>query len=304
MRILILGSEGFIGNHLVKALKVIGNDIYGCDLFERPFHEAYHYIKVSRLSPQWEEIFSTQVFDVCINAAGSGNVPYSMTHPLMDFEANTLDAIRILDAIKRLNGSCKYLHISSAAVYGNPPSLPVREDMGPTPLSPYGYHKWMSELACKEFYHLHNVKTAILRPFSVYGPGLRKQLIWDLYHKISKGDDLTLFGTGDESRDFVYVEDLARAVKLILDQAPFDNTVYNIASGEETTIRAVSELFRKVIGTSCKISFNNQKREGDPANWRADISRIKELGFNPSFTFEEGLTKTHEWLKWVALEKQ
>ncbi len=304
MKILVLGSEGFIGNHLVQALKDPNNQIYGCDLYESSFHGGYKYIKVSRLSPQWDEVFSSDSFDYCINAAGSGNVPYSMTHPLLDFEANMLDAVRILDAIRRHNGVCKYLHISSAAVYGNPTGLPVMENMAPAPLSPYGYHKWMSELACEEFYRLYKIEIAILRPFSVYGPGLRKQLIWDLYHKISKGDDLTLFGTGNESRDFVYVEDLARAVKLIMSKALFDNTVYNIASGQETTIRSVAEMFRKVIGTSCKISFNNQKREGDPANWRADISRIKELGFTPSFSFEEGLTKTHEWLKWVALEKQ
>src|SRR5260370_35821534 len=116
MKLLILGSEGFIGNNLISFFLNKGVRIAGCDLFERPSQHEYAYFKVSRLSPEWDDIFSRK-FDFCINAAGSGNVPYSMEHPLIDFESNTLDTMRILDAIRKNNESCRYLHISSAAVY-------------------------------------------------------------------------------------------------------------------------------------------------------------------------------------------
>src|SRR5687768_5375255 len=122
LNILVLGSEGFIGKHLVQHFISEGENVFGCDLFETST-QAYHYIKVSRLSPEWEELISSNRFDACINAAGSGNVSYSMTHPVADFEANTLDVIRILDALRRSNASCRYLHTSSAAVYGNPKKL-------------------------------------------------------------------------------------------------------------------------------------------------------------------------------------
>src|SRR5688572_8068708 len=127
-KVLVLGSEGFIGKYLTQFFQAKQYNVYGCDLFETSSTSGYNYLKVSRLSPEWDEIFSENKYDVCINAAGSGNVPYSMSHPLIDFEANSLDTIRILEAIRKFNKVCKYLHISSAAVYGNPEQLPIVED--------------------------------------------------------------------------------------------------------------------------------------------------------------------------------
>jgi len=106
MKILILGSEGFIGHHLIQHFLELQYSVHGCDLFETAHRRGYSYTRVSRLVPEWEEIFSKQEFDFCINAAGIGNVPYSMTHPLSDFESNTMDTMRVLDAIRKLNPSC------------------------------------------------------------------------------------------------------------------------------------------------------------------------------------------------------
>src|ERR1700749_3485711 len=127
MKVFVLGAEGFIGSHLVRFLSKKGYAVYGWDLYETSRSGGYVYFKVSHLSPEWEEIFSSNTFDYCINASGAGSVPFSMTHPFADFESNALDVIRILDTIRRLKPGCRYLHISSAAVYGNPKSLPVRE---------------------------------------------------------------------------------------------------------------------------------------------------------------------------------
>jgi dTDP-glucose 4,6-dehydratase/UDP-glucose 4-epimerase len=301
MKILILGSEGFIGSHLVNFMLGKKADVFGCDLFERPRQENYQYFKVSRLSPEWEDMFSENTFDVCVNAAGSGNVPYSMTHPFIDFEANTLDVIRILEAIRRFSKTCRYLHLSSAAVYGNPDSLPINERALTHPMSPYGWHKLMAENICNEYYNLFQVNTAVVRPFSVYGEGLRKQLLWDLCGKLHLGNETQLSGTGNESRDFIHVSDLVRLLDCIIQRSPFAFNVYNAATGTETSIRQIADIYERFFKGGKKITFSGQVRSGDPLNWRADIQKALETGFIPSINLEEGVSKYIAWYRQSAM---
>jgi nucleoside-diphosphate-sugar epimerase len=297
-KILILGSEGFIGNHLVAYFLGRGWQVYGCDLFETA-RLAYNYRKISRLSPELDEVFAGKELSVCINAAGSGNVNYSMTHPFTDFEANSLDTIRVLDSIRRLQPHCKYLHISSAAVYGNPRRLPITENDPTSPLSPYGWHKLISEHLCREYHSIYKIRTVAVRPFSVYGPGLRKQLLWDLFQKITSATNgvVELWGTGNESRDFIYIGDLVKSLHLLLENAPMEGETYNLASGKEITIKEVANLFAGLIDPSVGVVFNQHVREGDPLNWRADISRIQSLGFRPGYELADGIKLVAQWMK-------
>src|ERR1700757_1974292 len=165
MKIVILGSHGFIGSHLVDFFMFRGDTITGCDLVEDAA-TGYSYQKISILSPDFDTLFSKQQFDVCINASGSGNVAYSLANPISDFEANAFSVVKVLDTIRKYQPFCKYVHISSAAVYGNPVSLPIKESDTLAPLSPYGYHKLISEQLCKEYHHLYNLPVTIIRPFS------------------------------------------------------------------------------------------------------------------------------------------
>ena len=298
MKLLILGSEGFIGNHLVSYFISKNAEVYGCDLFDAPVL-AYKYRKISRLSPELDEVFTSVAYDVCINAAGSGNVNYSMTHPFSDFEANCLDTIKVLDCIRRLQPGCRYIHISSAAVYGNPEKLPVQEQDRKTPLSPYGWHKLMAENLCSEYSSIYGLKTIAIRPFSVYGPGLRKQLFWDLYKKMEtvSGESIELWGTGRESRDFIFIDDVVSVVHLLIDKAPMEGEVYNVASGTEITIEEIAIAFCTFINSKASVVFNQQVRAGDPLNWKADISRIKTLGFVQQIHINEGISKLVQWIK-------
>lgn len=294
--ILILGSEGFIGKTLVQHFLHQQYSVYGCDLYET-VDSGYHYFKVSRLSPEWEEIFTTYKFTYCVNASGSGNVPYSMTHPFTDFEANTLDTIRVLDVIRRHNRDCKYLHISSAAVYGNPDVLPVSENACRKPLSPYGWHKLMAEHVCQEYFELYNVQTTVVRPFSVYGNGLRKQLLWDICSKLRVANSITLFGTGKESRDFIQVKDLCQLVELILQRDKFAFEVFNAASGKETFIKEIANIFEDRYKGNKSIKFNGESRSGDPVNWRADITKATSIGFHATTPLEEGIMNYINWFE-------
>jgi UDP-glucose 4-epimerase len=279
-----------------------GNDVFGVDLLEQPT-KKYHYTKVSRLSPELDEVFENNRFDGIINGAGSGNVPYSMTHPVIDFEANSLDTIRVLEVIRKHQPNCRYIHISSAAVYGNPVRLPVHETDPTLPLSPYGWHKLIAEQLCKEYSSLYGINVAVIRPFSVYGIGLKKQLFWDVFNKIKNSTGIVeLHGTGMESRDFIHVHDLTEAIDVIVQNGQLKGEVYNLASGTETTIKEAVELFIKTLNEPVKYRFTEKARAGDPLNWRADVTRIQSLGYKTRFTLESGLQGVSRWLQQLKTE--
>ncbi len=296
MKILVIGSEGFIGSHLIEYFSK-EHTVAGA-AHEAVASRTYRFFNLTVSQPDWAGIFQADQFDFCINAAGSANVPYSMTHPLYDFEHNVLHTIQLLEAIRLYQPACKYLHISSAAVYGSPQSLPIKETHHVQPLSPYGWHKYSAENICREYHFIHKVNTAITRPFSVFGPRLRKQLFWDLYLKHKTGKSaIDLWGTGRESRDFIYISDLCYSFELIMQQSPFDADVYNIASGVETTVEEAATALYSELGGDVLLNFNQHVREGDPINWRADISAIQHFGFTPKVTFPEGIKKLSQWLK-------
>jgi len=295
IKVIVIGSEGFIGRNILMGLHSMGYEVWGADLIDHHPTE-YGYIHIERSLPEFEQIFKQQHFNYCINAAGSGSVSISISEPNKDFELNVVDTFKLLNAIRLNNSDCKYIHFSSAAVYGNPIKLPIAETADLIPVSPYGYHKWLSEIICKEFVDLYKMPIIILRPFSAYGPGQRKQLIWDLYQKFIKGTTVMLHGTGNETRDFIYVGDIVIAINTLMRCSTFDGDVYNIASGKSISIREVSEVFKKLLRDNKQILFENKPDPGTPLYWEADISKINNFGFRPSTTFEYGLQQTIQWI--------
>lgn len=295
MKLLIIGSEGFIGNHCASYFKQKGHEIIGCDLLNTK--PSYKYFQISRFTPDYEEVFKSTRYDVCINAAGNGSVPVSIEHPLMDFEANVYDTVRVLEQIRTLQPTCKFVYFSSAAVYGNP-TLPVLESNEINPISPYGWHKYHAEQVCKEYHYLYGIPTVILRPFSVYGPNLRKQLVWDLFHKFKTSEKVEIYGTGEESRDFIYIQDLVTSLDVLLQKDELNGKSFNIASGKEVFIREIVTLIAHNLGRpSDSYYFNGISRPGDPLNWVADISKLSTYGFSPSISLENGIVETIKWLE-------
>jgi UDP-glucose 4-epimerase len=299
LRVFILGSEGFIGSNLVKYFTSLGAIVDGCDLTEYST-PGYAYHKHSILSPGFDELFAKKNFDACINASGNGNVGFSMLHPLSDFEANTYAVAKTLDCLRRYQPGCRFIHLSSAAVYGNPTKLPVKETDVTEPVSAYGFNKLMSEQLCGEYHRLYDIPVCILRPFSVYGSGLKKQLFWDICNKLLTAPTIELFGTGNESRDFLHINDLVHLTGLLLEKADFNMGIYNAASGNETSVRKVADLVEKFFGDGNKINFNGQQKTGDPLNWQADISKTVSLGFTNNTSLPDGIELYVKWFHTYA----
>lgn len=296
MRILIIGANGFIGSHCVNYFSQKGIDIWKAGIaFPKEFEEKYFHLSAE--NTVFDDIFRNHQFDVCINASGSANVGFSFDQPELDFKLNVVNVQKILSSIKKYNPDCKFINFSSAAVYGNPCRLPIKEEDPPKPLSPYGFHKFQSELLLLEYHQFFKLKTCTLRVFSAYGEGLKKQLLWDLYQKAQKADVVELFGTGKETRDFIHVHDLVRCVDTIIQKAPFEGDVYNVASGRQITIQEAVDCFFKLYNPKKKVIFTGKLKVGDPAFWQADISKIQNLGFEPSITFQKGLKNYIKWLK-------
>ena len=279
MKILIIGSQGFIGKHCV-------------DYFSK-----YHQVTAQGVTQDFGSLFVAQKYDVCINASGSANVGFSFENPAIDFELNVLNVNKLLVAIRQHNPTCKFINFSSAAVYGNPMKLPIAENTPTKPLSPYGFHKLQSEYLLTEYHKFFGLHTCSLRVFSAYGNGLKKQLFWDLYQKTLQNDKIELFGTGEESRDFIFIDDLIQTVAIIIENAPFEGDIFNIASGNETKIKEVVKVFFDEFCPQKSYYFSGKQKIGDPNNWCADISKIKELGFKSQITIQLGLEKYAKWLK-------
>lgn len=294
MKILIIGAKGFIGSHCAAYFSA-NHEVWQCDIVVD--YTTPNYLLLDATNSNYEEIFATTTFDVCINCSGAASVPDSIKHPQRDFNLNTFTVFKQLDAIRTQSPQCKYVHISSAAVYGNPISLPIKENHPLVPISPYGRHKKMGEEIAEEFYTQFGLNTSSLRVFSAYGPGLKKQLFWDLYHKQKTTNNITLFGTGRESRDFIYITDLVQALACIIQKADFKGEVINVANGEELSIEKVATIFYQLVNEKVKVNFGGEERKGDPINWVADITKLHQLGYQQKVSIEQGLLNYVKWLK-------
>jgi UDP-glucose 4-epimerase len=235
--------------------------------------------------------------DVIINCIGSANVSLSFEDCNADFQSNFLVVQRILELMRKANlNTIKFLNISSAAVYGNPSELPINENTILKPISPYGFHKQMTEILLKEYSTCFNIKTISLRIFSAYGSGQKKLLLWDLHNKFNSTNSLVeLYGTGNETRDFIHVEDIAQQILLAIKYAGFNGEAINIANGKEIRIAETVEFYLKYHSNKKEVIFNGEVRLGDPMFWCADISTMKNWGYKQKVSIEDGIAQYIEW---------
>lgn len=297
-KVLVTGVSGFIGRYVVRQFVQAGWQVAGLDALV-PDQELGRimsaFIQAALPSIDLKDFVHEIKPDVCVHCAGPSSVDFSMAHPDRDFAGSVAATFGLLDTLRLHSPECHLLFLSSAAVYGNPETLPIDETHRPNPISPYGFHKWMCEQLCAEFSRVYHLPTSIVRIFSAYGVGLKRQVLWDMCRRAFTQPVLRMRGTGSESRDFIHAWDVAKALLFLADETPSMADVYNLASGTETTIRELTALILATLGRALPVEFDGMTMPGNPLNWRADIRRIRRIGFSPEMTMEEGVTDYVRW---------
>jgi UDP-glucose 4-epimerase len=293
MRVLLIGANGFIGSN-VRRFLAGRHSIVGADI-DTPRMEGDFQIAPDHPDFLW--LIERSGADAVVNCSGAASVPASFESPLHDYTLNTIRVAQMLEAIRLSKRCIRFVQLSSAAVYGNPAQFPVSESCMASPVSPYGWHKRQAEMVCEEYSSLYGVETSCLRIFSAYGPGLRKQVFWDVFRKSLRSPQIEMFGTGNEARDFIYVDDVAEAIDCVLQRGVFDGRAVNVGSGYSTTVRDAVETLLHKLGSSSTLVFKGEGRRGDPERWQADIEVLQAMGFEPRFNVQLGLERTAQWLQ-------
>jgi len=233
--------------------------------------------------------------DLLVNCASSASVQLSMQDPLSDLSQSVGVYSEILEAVRMESPNTTVALTSSAAIYGQPILLPTPEIAAKCPLSPYGYHKLMCEMLSDEYASIFGIKTLNLRIFSAYGERLFKQVIYDILTKINSpgNSQIELYGTGKETRDFIYAQDVAKAIDIIYKSG--QTGTFNVAAGTPTSIYEIAQTLNQLTNRHREICFIGNSRPGDPDFWHADISKLKVLGFTAEVPISEGLSRVARW---------
>jgi UDP-glucose 4-epimerase len=234
--------------------------------------------------------------EVIVHCAGSGSVGFSMTHPFQDFQRTVATTVAVLEFMRLHAPKARMVYPSSTGVYGVVASLPIMESAPLLPVSPYGVHKRIAEEMCHLYARNFGVASAIVRLFSVYGVGLRKQLLWDACMKIRNGDN-TFFGSGLETRDWLHISDAAELLMAAGKCASTECPVVNGGSGQGVMVREVlSELFGEFDRNDQPV-FSGVSRSGDPASYVAETSLARSWGWQPKIQWRDGIREYARWFK-------
>lgn len=300
--VLITGASGFLGTWLSDIAHEQGCDLIGIDLVAPRQPKLFSaFATKSCEQTDFESLISSRKIRVVFHLAGGASVPQSMDDPQGDFDSLLPGTVALLGYLIRHQCDAHFVFFSSAAVYGNPISLPVAETAAVKPISPYGIHKAAAEFIIEHYARLFGLRASLLRLFSAYGEGLRKQVVWDISQRViasqrSGERTISLHGTGAETRDFLHAVDIARAALFVAERPPESGVqVLNVASGTEISIAALAERVAHELRADIKILFNGVIRAGDPMSWRADIGKLTKLGFSPKVSFAEGIARLAHW---------
>ena len=307
--VLITGGFGFLGRAVAKVYRHAGWKVTGIgrgrwDAGQANAHGFDAWLDASVSLSSLMTLDDT--FDVIVHCAGNGSVAYSVEHPLQDFEKTVQGTAELLDYMRLTKSTAVLVYPSSAGVYGAKPDAPIAEHEAPNPISPYGYSKRMAEQLIECYARSYGIKAAVVRFFSIYGPGLTKQLLWDASGKLLDHANgvATFWGTGEETRDWIGGADAATLIMIAAQAAEQRQfLIVNGASGERVTVRALVQLLHAELGGGSEIVFNGQVREGDPRFYHADMGVAHALGWRPATTLAQGLREYVQWLK-AYREKQ
>jgi UDP-glucose 4-epimerase len=297
--ILVTGAFGFLGRHVARACAQAGHQVCGIghgtwtraewsDWGLAEWHSAD--LSLDSIASYGGEP------DLIIHCAGSGSVGFSMAHPSQDFDRTVVTTRDVLEYARLHRPRTRVVVPSSASVYGNAGDIPISVNAPLCPVSPYGMHKKMAEELCFSYARHFGISVAIVRLFSVYGVGLRKQLLWDACMKLARGP-ATFGGTGQETRDWLHVEDAARLLLSAGLADPSSQLTVNGATGVGVPIRRIVETIAQAFGGTGDVRFSGGGRPGDPLHLVADMRGNEALNWRPLHSLDTELERFVEWFK-------
>lgn len=312
MNALVTGVAGFIGSHLSRLILDEGNTVLGLDCFTdyypRPMKEAnlatvkgdkgFRFVETRIQDADLAKLLEgvTHVFHL----AAQAGVRKSWGREFDVYTTNNIEATQVLLEACVGRPLERFVYASSSSVYGDHVPLPMREDTYLQPLSPYGVSKLAAEHLASLYWENHRVPAVSLRYFTVYGPRQRPDMGFHRFFRaVLKDEPITIFGDGEQTRDFTFVADAAGAT-LAAGRQGRRGGVYNIGGGSRVTVNEVVELIGRVSGKAVKINRAGEQK-GDMRHTYADTSHAqRDLGFSPSVTLEEGLRRQCQWHQSIA----
>ena len=230
--------------------------------------------------------------DVVVHLAALTSVPFSVANPDLTFDVNVVGTLNLIRACAQ-EGVGRFVFVSSCAVYGDPESLPVREEHKPNPISPYAESKLLAERYCLGFQDRQLLRSVVLRFFNVYGPrqGMNDYsgVITRFVDRVRQKEPLVVYGDGSQTRDFVCVYDVVEAVLASMKSSCAEGEVFNIGSGKPTSINELAKTVLELAGVDLMIRYE-KARAGDIKDSYADISKAKKLlGYEPKVSLRDGL---------------
>jgi UDP-glucose 4-epimerase len=306
-RILITGAQGFIGKYLAQLLASQGHVVVGLGHGMWPTAEALRWgvcqwfngdINAGNL----RMVQQLGTPDVVYHLAGGSTVGAAIASPRDDFFRTVASTVELLEWLRLDAPATRLVAVSSAAVYGAGHAGPIPEDAKLQPYSPYGHHKHMMESLCRSYGDSYGLQIAVARLFSVFGPELKKQLLWDMCTRLAAGESsLVLGGSGNELRDWTDVREVARALELLLSQAKPVTSIINVGSGVATSVRHIAlglmAAWQGHESAAYALGFSGRSRPGDPFSLVADPHRLNSLGFQWRLSLGQGLADYVNWFK-------
>jgi len=301
----VTGAQGFIGRHLCRVLAEQGDRVDGIG------HGAIDEADRRRIGLR--EWLNGEIDAANLNAlagrsglpstvfhlAGGSSVGLSIVQPLEDFSRTVSSTARLLEWLRSAAPDCRLIVASSAAVYGARHVGPIPENAAPAPMSPYGEHKLMMEQLCRSYGITFGLRSTVVRLFSVYGPELRKQLLWDVCSRLQQdGQTLVLGGTGAEMRDWTDVRDIARLLTTIAElPRPEKFRIINGGSGRGTRVAEIAGMLVRNWGNDVAVRYSGVVRPGDPPSLLADDAALRRLPFVWQISLEQGIADYVKWFK-------
>lgn len=299
---LVTGGAGFIGSHLVDGLLAAGWSVRVIDDlssgFERNLAGAKDQIEFTRGDIRDADVLERlmQGVEVVFHQAALASVPRSIAMPVVSNSINVAGTVQVLETARR-SGVRRVVYAASSAVYGNSEALPKIETLPPTPLSPYALQKYVGEEYCRLYTELCALETVSLRYFNIFGPRQDPKsdyaaVIPCFVSAAVDGRRPVIYGDGEQTRDFIYVENAVKANLLAADAQSASGRVINIAAGRSTSLNVLWNSIRGIVGCELDAQYA-APREGDVRDSLADLTLASELlGYAPHVEFDEGLART------------